>query len=144
MLHRKIRAAESEHEFDVEEAKQDAEAVLDRLEHLGVLNDRTWLEHKVRAGIRKGHSPAKIRAAVGSKGIDQSLVDELLAESDVDPTLMAACTFIRKRRMGAFANRERDAERDLAKLGRAGFPWSIARKVLDMSLEELEEIVYAA
>jgi len=57
--------------------------------------------------------------------------------------LAAAIAFARRRRIGPFrldAARDASRERDLAALGRAGFGYELARRVIEAeSVEELED-----
>jgi regulatory protein len=51
-----------------------------------------------------------------------------------EPDLAAALTFARRRRLGPYrsaANRVEHRERDLAALGRQGFPYEVARRVIE-------------
>lgn len=57
-----------------------------------------------------------------------------LAEEHADPELAAATTYARRRRLGPWgpaATRAERRPRDLAALGRAGFGYQVARKVVE-------------
>lgn len=59
------------------------ERVFDRLTQKGYINDekfaRFWVENR---NITKGASRRKLQAELAAKGVDRSIVDQLLSESD--------------------------------------------------------------
>jgi regulatory protein len=64
------------------------------------------------------------------------------AEVEGDMDLAAAKALARRRRLGPWraTGRAEHRDRDLAVLGRAGFPYAIARRVVDApSPDEIEE-----
>ncbi|MCA9558512.1 MAG: RecX family transcriptional regulator, partial [Myxococcales bacterium] len=71
------------------------------------------------------------------RGLPADLIDAALEAADAeveDPDLAAAARYARRRRLGPFRPAEARAERrekDLAALGRAGFSYAIARRVID-------------
>ena len=83
-----------------------------------------------------------------AKGIDGSAIDKALAALEGDgpaPEFTAAVTFARRRRIGPFRSRRRPGtapenqnirEKELAALGRAGFCFDIARRIVDAQSEE--------
>ena len=81
---------------------------------------------------------------MAAKGVDRESIAralDALAEDSADPELEAALAFARRRRIGPFrAAQDRAASRakDLATLGRGGFSFEIARRILDA--ESPEEI----
>ena len=58
--------------------------LLDSLEQSGYLDDQRFTEMFVRSSIARGHGPMKITYALRDKGVDESLVRELLDSSDTD------------------------------------------------------------
>ncbi len=114
--------------------------LLDELERRGLLDDRAWAESRLRRLRRQGHSERSIRAHLLRKRVPRALIDELLRERPVDP-LLAALRYARRRRLGPFRHDgdEEACDKDLAKLGRAGFDYATARAVLALGLEEAEE-----
>lgn len=122
------------------------DAELDRLERIGLLNDARYASDKARAMHRRGASSRKIRAKLRERGLSAAVIDEALAAlapegGNLD--LVAAATFARKRRLGPWRRQQADRERrakELARLGRAGFPYDIARQVVDAeSIEAITE-----
>jgi regulatory protein len=112
------------------------EAELARLEAAGLLDDARYAADKVRALRRRGASAAKVRATLGAKGLASDDIAEALdaAAGDGDPELRAAVTFARRNRLGPWRRDGGDPERrrkELGRLGRAGFPFSVARRVVE-------------
>ncbi len=56
-----------------------------------------------------------------------------MTRDEANPDLAAAFTLARRRRLGPFrlAAREENRQRDMAVLGRAGFSFEIARKIVE-------------
>jgi regulatory protein len=86
-----------------------------------------------------------IRTRLRAKGVPSEIVDqalENLAEERDEPDLDAAVAYARKRRLGPYriqGARADNRERDLAALGRRGFSYGTALKVVDAeSAETLE------
>jgi len=123
----------------------DVEAVIDaimaRYIKAGVIDDARYAERKAGSLHRRGTSARHIREKLKLAGIDRDDVEraidvnrEELAVDSAGMDLQAALAFARRRRLGPFgAAAERDARRrrDLAALGRAGFSFDIARRVID-------------
>ena len=58
--------------------------------------------------------------------------------------LIDTLVWIKRKKLGAFALRERSFEKSLAALGRAGFDYNNANRALQMSREEAEERIFSA
>jgi len=110
----------------------------------GFLNDDAWAESKTRRLLDRGVSPSMVRERLGGKGIAREAAGVALASvaasSGEDPTLASARALVRRRRLGPWraspAVRKAERQKDLGKLGRAGFPYAVAKRVLDESLDE--------
>jgi regulatory protein len=123
----------------------DVEAAIDgivaRYVRAGVIDDARYAERKAGRLHRRGTSARHIRrklalAGIAHEGIDRALDAtraELAADNDA-LDLRAALAFARRRRLGPFraaAERTDRRDRDLAALGRAGFAYALARRVID-------------
>jgi regulatory protein len=140
LLKRRIeRWARLEHWEIDDTAGQAVEAVIARLRAVQAVDDARFAESRSRALFRGGRSGRAIRAYLAARGIDQDIAGRALAqrageEGDEDPDLTAALLLARKRRLGRFRPEEARADhrdRDLSALGRAGFSWEVARRVVD-------------
>jgi regulatory protein len=122
-------------------AREDGAALVDalvaRFRSAGLLDDKTYAEGRVQALHRSGRSRALIRRTLAAKGVADADIAAALRELDAasaDPDLRAALAFARRRRLGPFrpaAERAGRRARDLAALGRAGFGYDIARRIVD-------------
>ncbi|MEM7225173.1 MAG: RecX family transcriptional regulator [Pseudomonadota bacterium] len=141
---RVVRAARL-HETDLDEAGRWIEALIARLTASGLLDDAAYAAARARSLHRRGISSAGLRARLSAKGLDRALIAETLETLAADQEgfeLSAALALVRRRRIGPFRTAEdRGAfrEKDLAALGRQGFAYDIARRVIDTTdLSELE------
>lgn len=123
------------------------EAVIAKLTGLGYLDDTAYAEIKARGLSRQGKGARAIRATLAAKGIPTDLAEGALArlaEDDAEPELAAAIRLARKRRLGPFRTKDRDAmrQKDLAALARAGFDFDTARRVIEAAdADALEALV---
>ncbi len=116
------------------------DAELDRCESLGVLDDSRYAVDRVRSLHRRGASIRKMRAALASKGLSGEAIDAAVAtlrDHSDDPDWQAVLTWARKRRLGPWSQldlSDRDVHtKQLGKLGRAGFPYEVSRRVLALT-----------
>jgi len=153
VLANKVRraAAHPQAEIDTEAAKVWIDAAVAKMLRLGYVDDARTARSKARGLYARGTPPAAIRrhlavAGVGAEDAEAAL--STLAEEEGehrDLTLAAAVTLARRRRLGPFratANRADKRDKDLAALGRAGFDYDTARRVIDApDAAELEDEV---
>lgn len=135
------------HGGDRETLLQELDSLLDRLETQRHLDDRAYVRGRVRTLSLRGDSERAIRAKLRAKGAPHDIVTEALAECEEASDRLAACRYVRRRRLGSFRSRdprEDDARKDLARLARAGFSYDIARDVLGMEREAIEDLVFAS
>ena len=154
LLVRRVDRSLAEHGGEREEQVGWVDALLDELVRLRLLDDALYATQRTRSLARAGNGTRKIRAKLAEKGVPAPLVaaaiEQLVGDSveGSSPDLIAACRFARSRRLGPY---RRDAEepqervarqKALAKLGRAGFSYEIAMRVVDCeSTDILDEIV---
>ena len=123
----------------------DVEAVIDgivaRYTRAGIVDDGRYAERKAgslhRRGVSTQHIRSKLKlAGIGRDAIEKALEDtrDEMAVDSAGMDLHAALAFARRRRLGPFragAERHERRARDLAALGRAGFDFDTARRVID-------------
>jgi regulatory protein len=124
------------------------EATVEKLVKLRIVDDARYALDRARALRRLNRSPQKIRAHLMAKGVPSSLVRDAIAateetETGGDATYEAAVAYARRRRLGPFRTFEGTAEeerkqatKDLAAMGRAGFSYDMARRVMALTPEE--------
>ncbi|MBB6252656.1 regulatory protein RecX [Nitrospirillum iridis] len=140
VLMRKVEMSATAHGTDRAQGAEWVEALIDRYQQSGLLNDRVYAEGKVASLHRRGGSTRTIRQKLAAKGVDAEVVtaalDELAQEGAEEGAtdLRAAHAYARRRRLGPFRpEMERAAKRDkdLATLARAGFDFDTAARVVD-------------
>ena len=169
LIDRRIRKAAREGGVIQPDLMEQLDVVLERHVGLGTLNDAAWAEMKARSLTRRGVGKALVTQRLRQEGIPDArpaldVVAEELQGSDEEqlvPDIVAACAWARRKRVGAFAREveevpeptdrgaaraARDATRAaerkvLAAMGRAGFSYQLARRVLELSREEAEELL---
>lgn len=106
----------------------------------GFLDDRQYAEIKTGNAVRSGRSRRRIARDLGLKGVARPLIEEALEEVD---DLKSAIAFARKRAFGPFRKVDADEKRrakEFAAFARNGFSGSIARRVVDLRDDELDEL----
>jgi len=132
VLRRKVERWARKEAREVAEAELAAvEAVVERLQRSGAVDDRRYAEMKAASLQRAGRSARAIRAYLAGRGVASEVTQASIAD---DGDFDAALRLAQKKRLGRFRPREGRAQsrqRDLAALGRAGFSYEIARRVVD-------------
>lgn len=137
VLMRKVERSARVHGTGREDGAQAVEALVQRLENAGILDDAAYADGRVATLHRAGHSRRAIQARLAAKGVAAETIEAALArmeeETAGDPELLAAVRYARKRRLGAYRERDRadNRQRDLAALCRKGFSPDLARRVVD-------------
>jgi regulatory protein len=117
------------------------DAVIARLQGLGLVDDRRYAEAKAAALARRGGSARAIRARLGEAGVERPLIEAALAARDDDPAhaeRAAAVAHARRKRLGPFRDdtspgrgRADRRQHDIAAMARAGFAVALCRAVVD-------------
>ncbi len=141
VLMRRVTRAAAVHGDDPAEGADLVEALILRYQQAGLLDDRLYAEARSQSLLRRGTPLMSIRRALCQKGVETDLVDAVLGEMredfterGVDADLAAASAYAKRRRLGPHRSPDKRAlhrDRDLASMGRAGFSWEMARKVID-------------
>lgn len=133
LLMQRVHRSVAWHDGDLAEATALVDAEIARLQRLGLLDDARYAADRARTLHRRGNGARRIRAALASKGLGAPDIDEALDQ--VPDDWQAALTYARKRRLGPWREVALDADRrtrELGRLGRAGFSWEIARRVVEL------------
>src|SRR4051812_10987193 len=136
LMRKVVRSAEA-HGGDPAEGAAWVEALIERYRSSGLLDDKLYAEAKAGSLHRRGASTRAIRGKLAVKGIDPDTAAAALAvveaETGGDPDSAAAAALARRRRLGPCRRGERAAfrDKDLASLGRAGFSYETARRIVD-------------
>jgi len=133
----KVARSAAAHGTDAASGRDEVDKLIRSLEATGLLDDGAYAGAKAQALHRRAQSARAIRSALAAKGIAADLIAEaleVLGEEAEAPELSAALAYARKRRLGPYraAGARSDArEKDLAALGRRGFDYDLARRVID-------------
>jgi regulatory protein len=148
VLLRKVQRSAAAHGTDPAEGAAWIDALIERYRSAGLLDDAAYAAGKAASLARRGTSTRGIRQKLAQKGVGGEIIDASLEELGGDADLRTAVNFARRRRLGPFRPPGRAAapEKELATLGRAGFSYDTARRVLacadeaavEAMLEEIE------
>ncbi|WP_299381462.1 regulatory protein RecX [uncultured Kiloniella sp.] len=144
-LMRKVNLSAKEHGTIPQEGAEIIEGLISKFRDLNFLNDARYAEGRSGSLHRKGMSLRAIRQDLSLKGVPEDLTNkaiDLIREESSNPDLEAAISYARRRRLGPYRTddkREERRDKDLAALGRKGFSFAIAERViLAYDIEELE------
>ncbi|XXF76194.1 regulatory protein RecX [Myxococcaceae bacterium GXIMD 01537] len=136
VLLRRVDRSLKAHGGERAEALRWVDALVEKLVRNGLINDSAYAGMKAQALRASGRSSRVIAQKLRMKGVAADVVQEKLAEATSEVSEEeAARIWARKKRLGPFrrdaGTRKENRERDLAALARAGFSFSIAKKVID-------------
>jgi regulatory protein len=115
------------------------EATVARAVSAGLVDDARFAEGRLAALRRRGTSRRGASARLAAKGVSREIVAAVIeAEREADPEAdseeTAAWAYAKRRRLGPYRlpeKREAHRERDLASLARQGFPFALARRIVE-------------
>jgi regulatory protein len=148
LMRRVLRAAQA-HGDDPAQGAALIDSLIARYVRAGLLNDTEYAAARSATLHRRGASTRGIRMRLAAKGVDSDDIDqalETLAEDAPNMDLRGAFNYARRRRLGPWrtANRDASRDRDIAALGRQGYGYEIARRIIDAEdVETLESEVDA-
>ncbi len=137
VLRRRIDRACAHHGDDPAPLHAELEQVIARLTEVGLLDDRLFARLLAASLRRRGDATPMVRRKMRQRGLPSELIDAALEAADAeveDPDFAAAVRYARRRRLGPFRSADARAERrekDLAAMGRAGFGYAVALRVVD-------------
>ena len=136
VLRRRAARADAFHDMEPEISGTAIEEVLEKLIGAGFLDDAAYGKARARRLMARGAAPRAITADLQRKGLTREHLEAALAslkEEADDPEETAARAYCRRRRIGPFQEGPPNADDDrraLAALGRRGFSYEVARRVL--------------
>jgi len=137
VLMRRVERSARHHGTDPDEGAGVVDALIGRYLDCGLLDDAAYARTQAASMNRHGKSMRAIRARLMQKLVSADDIEaalDALAEETSDPDLAAAVAYAKKRRLGPWRTREKDAnerEKELAALARSGFSYSIARRIVE-------------
>ena len=114
---------------------------------LDLLNDEGYLQGMIRSLRKRGLSSKQIAQKLQQKGYERGAIESAVTAHDKeefenadDGDFYAALVFARRKKLGPFdVLNKRDPQKSLASMARAGYSYSISKRVLEMSEEEASE-----
>ena len=143
---------------DYDECAEMVDALADKFEELGLLNDALYTRGCVEGFRRRGLSRSAILNKMRVKGIDRDATLEVLNHIDAEiydgedlSEKRSALKLARKKKLGPYVvegktnhlddNEKRKAQqRALGAFARAGFSYALSRWVLDLVPEDLDKL----
>lgn len=119
-----------------------AREVVKALVAAGALDDTSFATARARRLVRAGRSRRAVSAHLAAKGVDAETANAALP--GVEAEFLAAIAFVRRRRFGPFrppTDDPVDPVRELATLGRAGFPRDVAERALRLEPGEAADLL---
>ncbi|WP_375410916.1 regulatory protein RecX [uncultured Methylobacterium sp.] len=118
------------------------EATVTRAVSAGLVDDSRFTQGRIASLRRRGASSRAVSAKLAAKGVPRDLVADALsqereaAEAEDGPPVeeTAAHAYAKRRRLGPWRRADQRAlhrDRDLAAMARAGFPFSLASRIVD-------------
>jgi regulatory protein len=105
------------------------ETALSELAEAGLQSDSRYAESFARSRAQKAYGPMRIRAEMGQRGIDRSLIDQALRELDADWFSIAANWYERRYGSEPVSDIKEKSRRQQA-LARRGFSHEIVRELV--------------
>ena len=146
LLLNKVARSARAHGTDAAAGAAAVEALIAEFLGAGVLDDARYAEDRALILFRRGASARAIRGALLAKGVAPESIEtalERLGAEAAETELAAALAYARRRRLGPYRSPQARAamrEKDLAALGRRGFGYDLARRVIETKdVSELEE-----
>ncbi|WP_342149191.1 RecX family transcriptional regulator [Methylorubrum sp. SB2] len=116
-----------------------------RAQRAGLIDDARFAAARLATLRRRGASTRQARAKLSEKGIDADTIASAMTDEredageEADTERQAALAYARRRRLGPHrppGARAANRERDLAAMARAGFPYALARAVLEAEADD--------
>ena len=121
----------------------DLEAIADRFQELGYINDAAFALSRSRSLAGRGYGRRRLAEQLRSAGVREEDSREAFDAAQVD-AVSAALRFARKRRIGPFASDAHDrqkSEKAVAAMVRAGHDPGLARTIVNLNPAEDADLV---
>ncbi|MEZ0262746.1 MAG: regulatory protein RecX [Alphaproteobacteria bacterium] len=141
VMKRKIDRSCTFHKVSAEEFYPVLDEMIARYERAGLLNDGGFAVARVSSLRRQGRSKQAITAKLQAKGLGREVIAAALSGVDgEDAELTAAREFARRKKLGPWRKKPladpKDAQKEMAAMGRAGYSFELARQVLGAAIDD--------
>jgi len=138
VLMRKVKKSCAFHRLPAQDFAPLVDELVTRYMAAGLVDDAVFARARVTSLRREGRSRQAIFARLRAKGLSPPQIEaalRLVDEDHEDPEMAAALACIRRKKLGRWRKTPltdpQGRQKELAALGRAGFSYEIARRVLD-------------
>jgi regulatory protein len=129
ILKKKIRRLNDEKKIRFELYKE-IEKIIQKLENLNLIDDINFTESKIRSLSYQGKSKIYIKQYLLKKGVNKEIINEQISlhyENNQNIEKENALKFAKKKKL---LDDDKDYEKKLSKMARAGFSYEISKEVL--------------
>ena len=148
MMRKIILSCRAHPDQSIDECTKMLDRLVEKFITLGLLNDALYAEGIANSMNSRGLSERAVRMKMQMRGLDEDQIDKALAEyhdrNDTtrdDLELKAALKLAKKKKVGPYAqSRDYDVTKILAAFARAGFSYTLSKRVLDMDADDAELI----
>jgi len=141
VLMARVQRSAYHHKTDEGEGAKFVDAVIEKFERLGYLDDKAFAVMRARSLFARGTPLRGIRFKLSQQGVEEADVEAALEglieeEGVAELDLAAAVKLAERRRLGPFGDNDPETQearrtRDLGRLARAGFSYDIAKWVIE-------------
>jgi len=142
VMTRKIRKSCAHHpDQQLEDCLAGLEKIIVKFQSAGFLNDAGYSTGLALSLKNRGWPRGRIIMRLKEKGISPDLIERAVPPAAEGGDFHDALIWIKRKKIGPYATREKSFDKNLASLGRAGFDYHSASKALRLSKEEAEELL---
>lgn len=142
VMTRKIRKSCTAHaDQSLESCFVHLESVISKFQSMGFLNDAGYSTGLALSLKNRGWPRGRIIMRLKEKGIAPELIEQAAPALAPQDDFIDTLVWIKRKKIGPYATREKPFDKNLASLGRAGFDYHSASRALKMSKEEAEELL---
>jgi regulatory protein len=138
VMMRKVKKSCAFHQLPVGDFAPLVDELVTRYMSAGLVDDAVFARARVASLRRQGLSRQAIMARLQAKGLSRAQIEsalKLVDEDQEDPEMTAARACARRKKLGPWRKTPltdpKALQKELAALGRAGFGYEVARRVLD-------------
>lgn len=117
------------------------ESVIAKFQSIGFLNDNGYAAGLARSLKNRGWPRNRIIMRLKEKGIAPDIIEASVPEAEQGSDFLDVLVWIKRKKLGAYATKEREFDKSLASLARAGFDYHSASRALKMPKDEIEELL---
>lgn len=140
VLRRRVKTyAKTNPEFDIHNANDWIEKILEDFVRIGYLDDYRFAEMKIRGYLAAGKPERYIVPKLKQKGISERTISEIMQNQEYDAFQMAL-KLAEKKKIGPYRTPETRREfrqKDMGTLVRAGFDYDVVTDVLNYEISEM-------